>query len=87
MAAGYAGRAGVFLRDFVNFAELVVRSYKASESYLDDRALSFAQRLQESTTDSQIKIFLDVFSKLLKALYRLEEILRAFEKVPTIKES
>lgn len=85
LAAGYAGRAGIFLRDFVNFVEVVIDSFRASEAYLENRALQLTERFLNKTSDPGIQDFLQTFSSLLKALYRLEEILGAFDRVPKIE--
>lgn len=87
LAAAYAGRAGVHITDFFDFAQELDKVTKLSQKYGPESSLGVIQNLKSRTQNRDQKNALELLEGIYNALFQLNNFLRAFELVPSLKNA
>lgn len=82
LAMGYATRAGIFVRDFTDFARQVVATSNEIDDLMSRNGGLFKQFKGKGEEQSKIVV---AFEHLMRATLRIDGLLRSFEFLPVVQ--
>ncbi len=85
IASAYAAKAGIFLKNYTDFAQEVIQSSSESQRIIEERADLLYGRLRNNAHNDNELALIDVFERLHRAVLLTGDVLSGYEKLPALR--